>query len=164
MNGLITGSERRRNTVWYGDEWNWGLGLKKLLREIEGINDCSAARGAPVAHSFPWHYGFVMAFPESRFQPSGGAASVPQKPEPPHRTPSESVSPLWRFCHKLKLGFSVNLWQTKMNGEVKLKECMILMNCFTATIWPKMLVCFFFFVLSLLHSSFTQNSETTAKW
>lgn len=45
MNGLITGSERRWNTVWCRDEWNWELGLKKPLREIEGINDCSTARG-----------------------------------------------------------------------------------------------------------------------
>lgn len=61
MNGLITGSERRRNTVWRGDEWNWGLGLRKPLRQIEGINDCSTAKGPPVAHPFPWHYGCVMA-------------------------------------------------------------------------------------------------------
>lgn len=64
MNGLITGSERRRNTVWRGDEWNWGLGLRKSLRQNDGINVCSTAKGAPVAHpfpSFPWHYGYVMA-------------------------------------------------------------------------------------------------------
>lgn len=45
MNGLITSSERRRNIVWHGDEWNWGLGLRKPLTQIEGINDCSTARG-----------------------------------------------------------------------------------------------------------------------
>lgn len=33
------------NTVWRGDEWNWELGLKNPLREIEGINDCTTARG-----------------------------------------------------------------------------------------------------------------------
>lgn len=62
MNGLITGSERRRNTVWRGDEWNWGLGLRKPLRQIEGINDCNTARGPqrPTLF-FPWHDGCVMA-------------------------------------------------------------------------------------------------------
>lgn len=64
MNGLITASERRRNTVWRGDEWNWGLGLRKPLRQIEGINDCNTARGPQrptpsslalwLCNGFPW--------------------------------------------------------------------------------------------------------------
>lgn len=53
MNGLITGSERRRNTVWHGDEWNGGLGLRKSLRQIEGINDCNIARGPQWPTLFP---------------------------------------------------------------------------------------------------------------
>lgn len=46
MNGLITGSERRCSTPWHGDESNGGPGLRKPLRQIEGINDCNIARGA----------------------------------------------------------------------------------------------------------------------
>lgn len=45
MNGLITGSERRRNAAWRWDEPNGGPGLRKPLRQIEGINDCNIARG-----------------------------------------------------------------------------------------------------------------------
>lgn len=53
MNGLITGSERRRNTVWCRGGWNRGLGLRKPLRQIEGINDCCPARGPCGPALFP---------------------------------------------------------------------------------------------------------------
>lgn len=68
MNGLITGSERGRNTVWHGDEWNWGLGLRKPLRQIEGINDCSTARGPQWPTPSPWHCGCVMASSAALFR------------------------------------------------------------------------------------------------
>lgn len=78
MNGLITASERRRNTVWRGDGWNRGLGLRKPLRQIEGINDCNTARGPQWPTLFPWHGGGVMASSAALFWhwSSGGSVAA----------------------------------------------------------------------------------------
>lgn len=62
MNGLITGGERSWKAARCGDGWNWGLELRKPLRQIEGINDCCTARGASVAHPSPWYHDRVMVF------------------------------------------------------------------------------------------------------
>lgn len=68
MNGLITGSERRRNTVWRGDEWNGELGLRKPLRQIEGINDCNTARGPQWPTLFPGTMAVCNGFLSCSFQ------------------------------------------------------------------------------------------------